>query len=348
MTRYTTTSFFSIKTEYARNLRVYAEKEDDIFAFYDEMRSNRHHINPPENLYPFFFYDVKMPCVITEYFRIKFDFFAGTATSFFSLFNNVEFRRYVCYFFLEKYRDNIDIEAVIKGNIIEVGKALVAMRHHGDRAETFVQLFYNFEQLLDELVNYLKKLHQKMNLFHAKKRGLYQEAIEKFCSSDNINILKKTYDIKSGIKLTNQIFSVCFMQQYIFLHRHKNNQEDYSFIVGCNSNIAVHKFLDYRHVTYITASKIFANDIANDIVTALEKEELTITKLAIKLKASRTTMDRVIGILYDDFAIQITRTNGNEKYYKLNPEYFLVAKAVLGQRIDNILTNLQNDVGGDE
>jgi len=320
--------------------KLYAEKEDDIFLFYDEIRKGKNVIDPPESLYPFFFYDIKIPCVVTEYFHKKFDFFMNKHTDFSSIFKDVDyFKRFVFFFYLEQHKE-ININAALKGDTIEIGKALVAMRQHGERANTFVYLFNNFDQLVEELIRYLNKLHHKMKLFHGKKKGHYQETIDRFCSNDNINILKKTYGIKDKVNILKQTFSVSFMQQYRYLLSSKNNDSNYSFVVGYRSHVVVPKYLNYNFLTPITAAIIYTNPLMNSIIRALKKEELTITKLAIKLAMSRATADRLIGILYDDLAIQITRTIGNEKYYRLNPEYFLAIKSVLVQDIDDILLGM--------
>ena len=320
--------------------KVYAERDDDIFVYFDEMRKSKHFLDPPESLYPFFFFDMRTPCVTKEYFHKNFDFFTGTDVTFFNLFKDVNaWKRYVFYFYLEGHKD-INVEAVIAGDAVEISNAILAMRHHGDRAKTFVNLFHNFEQLTEELVKYLKQMHHKINLFHVKRKGLYEEVIERFCSNENIKILKKSYNIKSEVKLPKQTFSVCFINQYTFLYKHKNNASDYSFILGYNSHLVPPRSVNYKFLIPETASLIYTNPLVKDIMMALKKEELTITKLSMKLPISRPTVDRLIGVLYDDFAVHISRTNGNEKYYKLNPEYLLAIKSVIVEDIDDMLNGL--------
>lgn len=322
--------------------KVFAEKEEDIFFFYDEMRSSKHHIDPPEKFYPFFYHAVRCPCVMTEYFQIYFDFFTGTATSFFKLFDNNElFKRYCFHFFLGQYADKINIEAAIKGDKKEISKALIALRHHGEQADTFIDFFYDFEELAQELIKYLRQLHQKINLFHGKRKGLYQEAIELFCSGDNINILKKSYNISDKVKLPKQIFSVSFLNRYAFLYRYTKDELNYSFVIGHGSHVVVPRFVNYKHLTPVTAGLIYSSELINKIVQALRKKELTITQLSMMFPASRYTVDRLIGILYNDFVIQISQKIGNEKYYKLNPEYFLAIKSVIDQDIDDILLDFE-------
>lgn len=131
------------------------------------------------------------------------------------------------------------------------------------------------------------------------------------------------------------------MHQYIVFYQRINDGLEYSFIIGNRSHTAMTKYINYGYVTHITAAKIFASETMNDIIKALRKEELTITKLAMKLNVSRATMDRLMGILTDELAVQIAQIIGHEKYYKINPEYFLAAKTVLCQEIDNILLDFK-------
>ena len=308
-------------------LRIYAEKETDIFTFYDEMRSDRHHLHPPESLYPFFYYDITPPCVISEYFHKYFDFFQGTDTSFFNLFNDTEaFKRYVFYFYLEQFRDKINVEAVIKGDAIALSKASLAMRNHGDMADTFIYLFHNFEQLIEELLAYLKQLNHKMKLFHGKRKGLYQEAIDRFFHSVKVNNYKKSLNIKDDVTLINQMFAVSFMNKYPIIYKPINDGLEYSFVIGYDGSMTMDKLVDNRHVTDQAMASIFANKLAKEIVWALGKEELTFTQLSAKLNVTHLTIERIIRILRDNFAVHITRTNGDEKYYDLNLEYLRAEK----------------------
>lgn len=319
-------------------LKIYAKKDEDIFAFYDEFRKGKHAVTPPENLYPFFFYDIKAPCVLSQYFYKKFDYFSDTYVEYFNTFQNIEqFKRYVFFFYLEQYRDKINIEAVIEGDKKEITKASVAMRYHGERANTFIDLFYDFESAVNELIKYLKRLLHKMKLFHSKKKGLYQAAIEKFINSDNVNPFKKVNNIKDEVKFSKQLFAVCFMNRYVILYKGKTGTSEYSFIVGSDCCQSIRKNADYSYLTYAAVSKVFAHEITDDIIKELTREELTITKLSMKLNTARTTVNKFVGFLYDELAIQVSRANGNEKYYRLNPEYFLVAKRILNEKIDNIL-----------
>ena len=46
----------------------------------------------------------------------------------------------------------------------------------------------------------------------------------------------------------------------------------------------------------------------------------------MQLHVSRTTIDRLVNLLHNECAVAVSRVEGNEKYYRINPEYFLVAK----------------------
>lgn len=84
-------------------LKVYAEKEEDVFVFYDEFRKGKGAIDPPESLYPFFYYNLNRPCALSLHFFKYFDFFTGTYESYFNMFQDVgKFKRYMIFYYLEQ------------------------------------------------------------------------------------------------------------------------------------------------------------------------------------------------------------------------------------------------------
>lgn len=320
-------------------MRLYANKEDDIFFYYDRFRAAKGSITPPDDLYPFFCFENKGPSVITEYFRRTVSFETGTLNDFINELKKVAyFKRFVVFYYLDEYKKDIRIEDVIKKDPASVARAMVLLRDHGSKTDTFIRLFYDFERLTEELIQYFQILFHKLKLFHHKYRDVCSEAAENFFTDKNIKIISKSFGCNKLSKKT-VIFGVSFFQCFAYLLQIEGKMVK-GFVIGHKSYSSIPQNANYKHVTATIISQIIANDLMVDILNLLTLEPLTITQLSFRLHVSRTTVDRFVGFMYDNMAIIISKLNGNEKYYGINPEFFLVGKEVFNKKIDDLLLRL--------
>jgi len=161
--------------------KIYAEKETDLFENYHEFRKTSPP-DPPKNLFPFFFFDGRVKTVITTYFDKNHVCYNHTTQSVLKIFKDTaNLKRAIYYYYLEQFRENIDIELVIKGDVESTSHAAALLSAiHSDYPTQFYLLFFKFEELVEELISYLKQLIPKVNLFHVKRQSLYEEIINNF------------------------------------------------------------------------------------------------------------------------------------------------------------------------
>lgn len=327
--------YFNKEKIYQR-LKPYSDKDSDIFAYYDQMRKGNQPLTPSEDFYPFFYVSLQEQSFMTAYFRKYFNFDTSTYMDFFSLFQDKHaLKRALIFHYFDRYQDDINLDQLIAGDVPAVAKAMVQLRDHGDRMNAFVRIFCDFDSLVEELVGYLEQLLHKVKLFHAKNKGLYDTAVENFCKNENLHILSKAYNLEK-IKVEEQSFGICFFNPYICMFQFCGTKMK-GFVIGHQAYLAVPKRMTLQNVTTAAISRIYCNDIMESIIDALSVEELTITQLSMRLHVSRTTVDRLIGDLYDDLAVLIAKSNGNEKYYRVNPDFFLAGKEALNKKIDVLM-----------
>lgn len=324
--------------------RIYVEKDQDVFLYYNKFCTFKPLPTPDEAFYPFFFYDGTRPCVLSKYFLKHYNCSIGTYENFLQILNDKnQFKREVVFYFLQEYREKIDIEKVIVKDPVEVTKSVIELHSHGTYTNTFVRLFYDFDLLVDELSEYLNKMFLKLAHFHENQKQAVKEAIDGFLKPETINVYTKKVGLPKSIKVTDQTFSVSLINPSALIWFHEKNEYFYILTVGSYKSILkvtldVLETSFYSNVTKYSLAKIFSNDIICDILRELTKKDLTITMLSQKLHISRTTVDRFVSGLNDEFAITVSRSVGKEKYYDINPEFFLIAKAKFDDMFDEFMS----------
>lgn len=327
--------YFNKEKIYQR-LKPYADKDSDIFAYYDQMRKGNQPLTPSEDFYPFFYVSLQEQSFMTAYFRKYFKFDTGTYADFLALFKDKHaLKRALIFHYFDRYQDEIKLDQLIDGDVLAVTKAMVHLRTHGDRMNAFVRIFCDFDSLVEELVSYLEQLLHKVKLFHAKNKGVCDIAVENFCKKENLHVISKAYNLDT-IKVEEQSFGISLFHPYIYMLQFDHPIMQ-GFVIGHQAYLAVPSHTAFRHVTAAMISRIYSNDIMESIIDALSVEDLTITQLSMRLHVSRTTIDRLIGDLYDDLAVLISKSNGNEKYYRVNPDFFLAGKEAFINKINVLM-----------
>ena len=151
---------------------------------------------------------------------------------------------------------------------------------------------------------------------------------------DNQRLVKKSLlkcDEEDTIKLENQMYSMCYLNQYIIARYPRGN--NFIFILGCDWNITISQALDYSHVTMQSVMSALGHPVKVEIINELSKKDLTISQLARILQLARTSITRYIDDLLDELVIVKARKYGAEIYYHLNSTYLRYAKATF----DNFL-----------
>ena len=128
--------YFNKERVYQR-LKIYAVKDSDIFAYYDQMRKANQPLTPSEDFYPFFYVSRQEQSFMTAYFRKYFKFDTSTYMDFFSLFQDKHaLKRALIFHYFDRHQNEFNLDQLIAGDVPAVAKAMVHLwRHRGGAAE---------------------------------------------------------------------------------------------------------------------------------------------------------------------------------------------------------------------
>lgn len=317
--------FYFCKDTFYKNVRQYVENNQDVFFYYNKFCALKPLPIPDETFYPFFFIDGATPCILSKCFIKQFDFYKGSYEDFLSILNDKrQFKREVAYYYLEQYRQEIDIEKVIEGNPLAITEAVVLLRSHRSYMKVFAHLFHEFDSIIDGLIEYLKNLFSVLERFHTKHKKEVDEALNKFLDPQIIDVYKRKNRIDKSVNMSEQEFSVVLLHPSVIIHNYRENV--YFHILATGAYKCMARLPVYRNITEYSLIRVFSNEMTFDIIKRLSKGDLTISMLSQQLHISRTTVDRLVNELYSEFAVYISRSVGKEKYYEIDPNFFLVAK----------------------
>lgn len=238
--------------------------------------------------------------------------------------NKAQLKRAVLFYILEPYRDQLDIEAVLKEDPKSITEAVVLLRSHGSRLRSFVRLFYEFDEVANELRKHMEPLVFRLRRFHEKYKEVVMKAIERFSAPDVVKVYVKKSGMSNLTDISSQTFSVTLLHPTVLIWR--NEGDNFAFILSTNAYTSITLYAHHKNIPPYSIATLFSNEMIRDIIGALSNQEETITRLSMQLHVSRTTIDRLVNLLHNECAVVVSRVEGNEKYYRLNPEYFLVAK----------------------
>jgi len=175
---YTTNYFNKEKVRAAHS--IFVKNEDDIFANYYEFKKHLGSV-PSDSLYFFFIFNAAWPNVMIKYFDNCFPDYAYTFQAAIREIKDIEkFKVFAYRDLLEHYKNKVDVEAVINGEAKQIALAVAFLaKDHPEYAMYIHMLFYEFEDLLLELVNYLEFIFDKVNLYHIKKERIISKQVSK-------------------------------------------------------------------------------------------------------------------------------------------------------------------------
>lgn len=334
--------YFNRKAVETRLSSLTHEKTDVILYNYDLFRLKKNNPSPPDSLYPFFHYSEHFGCVLTKLLLEKTDFFGDAIQDFFQkLEDKRSLKRFVFAHYLHTF-EGINMQKVLLAEGESVAKALT-MLSQWIKIDHFYYMFYHFNQLVDELITYLKSLLIEIEKFHAKNKDK-ADIIHSFASPDTASQVKRVCKISDEVNLENQTYSVCYLAQYVIMRRSTKGKRPYAFALGCNFSDILFQSMNYGYITVYSVIKSFGNETKVDIIRELSKKEMTISQLSRKLHLSRSSIGRYVEDLVDEVAITRVKKVGADIYLRLNPEYLAQSKSVFVNYIDNILLELHANI----
>jgi len=246
-------------------------------------------------------------------------------------------KSFVYYYYLKPLENDVNIQHVLRGDGEETAMAVALLTSiHSDYPKQICKLFYNFDELVDELILYMENILHKMTLFHGKRKSLIENTINDFLKSENLRYFAKGLYSDEKFDFSKQTFAISLFNRTIIYGSPKLNNKVVFLLGDKFKNVPV-SLKNYNHITVDSVAFIFYNETAREIINIIMKGEKTITQLSLILHYSRPTIDKFVGLLYDELAIKISRKIGNEVYYKINNSYFIAAKMVMNKAFGKLL-----------
>jgi len=332
---YCTYIYFN-KERYRKHLNLFAKYGEDVFEYYNEFIS-RYSVNPYEDLYLFYFYDSKNPTLMTEYLEKNFPRLDYTVQAVLKLLRDKEnFKRFAYHYYLAPYEKELNIGAIIKGDLEHTSKAAVFLSSaHPEHPMQVHKFIYQFNDLIDKLIIYEEDIIQKMRSFHKKKKSVIEDIVTEFINSEEVKTIYRAHYGQS-LNLSKQDYAVSFLNRYI-IRCSDMIDNNVTSIVGDKFYVSPITYASYKHVTKESVAEIFANPVRNTIIKALMKGEKSVAKLARMTTYSEPHVREHVNELKAELALTVSRKDGNESYYVINVAYFKVANIILSDACNDIV-----------
>jgi len=264
------------------NHKVYMKNEEDIFANYYEFKKKLGFV-PSDNLYFFFIFNTTWPNVMFTYLKKCFPDYDFTSQKAIKEIKNIrKFREYAYYNLLEHYKKQVDIKAVINGDPAQAALAVALLSvDHSKYAKQAHQIFFGFDDLVDELVDYFELISNRISQYHEKKgRNNVLAIVREFISCKRVEELRKTMFFNKNENLEKRTFAITFFRRFN-VDAPEGIGKRAIIVIGDKSSILTKASLRYNHITKEVASYLFANEAIRDIIKALaENGEKSILQLS--------------------------------------------------------------------
>lgn len=320
----------------------YSDKSIDTYKYYDIFRQGKRKIDPPDYLYPFFYFssDPKNHftnfSLLQSYFLNHYNFLDFNLTNFLDSLKAPSFKQFCMAYYFKNHADQISIDGLAAGNVDDCMQAMLILHKHGDRLRYFYQLIRSFDELLPSLLEYLENCYVRMASFHAQfGQGFFDDVYSYYLkNADDIN---KAQNLSTEDLQNITCYTIHLIDHLMMFDRMPLNSDTGMFFFGSSSLENVLGWSNYSNLDVLSFCSAFGNEIKKDIIMQLAEKEQTISQLASALFTSRSTINRYVVSLYENLVIQISKKIGTETYYSLNPKYFVIVKKKVEDMLDQII-----------
>lgn len=308
------------------------------FFHYDNLRATTRVPDPPESLFPLFYYNGHRCCVMTAYFDKSFDYFHDTIERLYSmLLDKSNFKKFIMAYYFGNHFDGRELQKLCLSEGETVMKA-AAILSETVEIKYYTQLFFHFNDFIDAAIKYFKQLIPFIQTYRSKRKTEALDTLQEFLAIDIQRQVKKRLlksDDSDEVQLENQVYSVCHLNQYIVADFCIDKK--YIFILGIDWPKVFSLALDHPHVTMQSIMNALGHPTKVEIVNELRKRDLTISQLARILHLARTSISRYVEDLLNELVIIRSRKSGPEIYYSLNSTYLRYAKATFDEFLDQAI-----------
>ncbi len=309
----------------------YSDKSVDTFKYYDIFRQGKRRLDPPDFLYPFFYFfsDTKKHftnfSLLQSYFLNSYNFLSFELSDFLASIRTPAFKLFCINYYFKNYTDRLSIDGLMAGSVDDCMQAMAILHKHGENLQYFHQLIRSFDSLVVPLTEYLENCYARMSSLYAQfGQSLFDEVYTNYLK--NTDVINKAQNLTQD-ELEHIEFYTFHLIDHLMLFPHKPyNSHSAMFFFGVSSLENVLGWANYSNIDVFSFCSAFGNEIKKDIIMQLAEKEQTISQLASALFTSRSTINRYVVSLYENLVIQISKKIGTETYYSLNPRYFVIVR----------------------
>lgn len=318
--------------------------QDKLFTYYEVLKRNKGVSVPPQYLYPFFYYNGESPSALTTYLLGHFDLSLVHFKSFIdSIINNKSvFKRVAISCYCRNLPNDNIVDKVMNGDPESIAKVIAYNSYHKENLQYLVDLFYNFDGLVDALIYQLNLLFPFVERLHKSQRKNFDSIVKHILTEVNKNVINDISHIPAGIDILQQTFAICFtIPNALISVTQKVRNSTFLFLLGCDCNLEILKRKYYfKDITAYNIVKALGHDLRYAIVDQLYYGSKTITQLSSNLHLARSSIVRDISFLLNQNIIKLASIKGSEKYYSLCSNFFTVAKISLNEYLESIIRDL--------
>ena len=320
----------------------YSDKSIDTYKYYDIFRQGKRKIDPPDYLYPFFYFfsDTRSHftnfSLLQSYFLNNYNFLSFDLQDFLTSLTSPAFKQFCMNYYFKNHTDRLSIDGLTAGNVDDCMQAMLVLHKHGEKLRYFYQLIRGFDELIPALVEYLENCYIRMSSFHSQFGQSFFDGVYSYYQ-------KNAEDVNRAQNLTQEdldsisFYTVHLIDHLMMFDKKPPESQTGMFFFGASSMENVLGWANYSNLDVLSFCSAFGNEIKKDIIMQLAEKEQTISQLASALFTSRSTINRYVVSLYESLVIQISKKIGTETYYALNPKYFVIVKKKVEDILDMII-----------
>ena len=320
----------SYNFEYIKNnlQKSYGLDENDFYYYYqlkDIMPE------PPPELYPLYYKHRSKYSFMLGYYYSNFKFGIQDFSEFLNelLDNSKSFQQAIIQHYFD---DALNEDIFNKSSIKLLVQKLLHLDLEHDVILALINIVVNFDSVKKTIKKYLIMIYTEIQKLHCKEKAHIDRTLKIYMEKDilhNFNTIE-TFDYEKTSPRDK--ISISLLNVLIVLQK-GDFKSGYKFVLGWRS----HEYIDIRQNYYKVTPQVICSALGDPtkitILKYLNQNEFTCTQLSDMIHMARQTVIRHVNWLLDNLFIKVSRKNGMEIYYRVNNDFFSVAKNVLLQYV---------------
>ena len=318
------------------NYQKYPDISDEDFHLFYQLKEQIS--APPPELYPFFYSDVLKPSFISNHFFYHFRFGQEDFAAFLA---RIETDSSFMQALIEYYLGQLDEAPTLENK--KIVQKILQLDLDPLIIIQMLKCLADIEAIKHTLLSFLEKSFSAVKELHEQNKA----RIQKYSKVFQTDIFLKGLSSMGPFQCTESKkdrFSICLLNVIVILQK-GTHETGRKFIFGYKTPHQIENKNAYFKISPIELCEALGNPIKSSILMQLQKKELTATQLSEILIFSRQTVNRHLLWLFCNWLIIISKRNGPEIYYKINPKFFAAAKKILYQYAESFEINCDDNKG---